>query len=308
MWFLARPDPSGRLIGHGVSASQVRRRLPVGSRQRQAVRPRGLLRRLLRLLHRHSRQKRNRGCQRADGFRTEPSSSQQSRFDKRIDQPDIEDRRDDGRHDTDFEVPRRGACSCPYGPCPARVAAGIGHGAHWPYRGLPDVRARFFVTGEDALIATEKVESVAATLHDLHLNARQHGALSHESGHVFIDLRRFSEEGELDLSWKEEGRPIVSETQRLGLGTRMIGVFSGRLPSNLDFRPDGFLCVLAELAPALVNAIPQRWLRVQSQAFACLSHGTVTRSRRIGLPTRPCCPFSSAGRCGSRCWDRSIVC
>lgn len=58
------------------------------------------------LLHRHSREKRNRGCQRADGLRIEPPGSQQSRFDKRIDQPDIEDCRDDGRNDADFEFPR----------------------------------------------------------------------------------------------------------------------------------------------------------------------------------------------------------
>jgi two-component sensor histidine kinase len=109
---------------------------------------------------------------------------------------------------------------------------------------LPDVRARFLVTGEDALIAPEKVESVAVTLHELTLNARQHGALSNESGQVFIDLTRFGEEGELHLSWKEEGGPIVSEPQRSGLGIRMIRLFAGQLPSNLDFRPQGLFCIL----------------------------------------------------------------
>jgi PAS domain S-box-containing protein len=122
---------------------------------------------------------------------------------------------------------------------PVSLMALIGHIAD-----LPDVRARFFVTGEDALIAPEKVESVAVTLHELTLNARQHGALSNESGQVFIDLTRFGEEGELHLSWKEEGGPIVSEPQRSGLGIRMIRLFAGQLPSNLDFRPQGLFCIL----------------------------------------------------------------
>lgn len=122
---------------------------------------------------------------------------------------------------------------------PVSIMALIGHIAD-----LPDVRARFFVTGEDALIAPEKVESVAVTLHELTLNARQHGALSNESGQVFIDLTRFSGEGELHLSWKEEGGPSVSEPQRSGLGTRMIRLFAGQLPSNLDFRPQGLFCIL----------------------------------------------------------------
>lgn len=122
---------------------------------------------------------------------------------------------------------------------PVSLMALIGHIAE-----LPGVRARFFVTGEDALIAPEKVESLAVTLHELTLNARQHGALSNELGQVFINLTRFIEAGELHLSWREKGGPIVSEPQRSGLGTRMIRLFSGRLPSNLDFRPEGLFCVL----------------------------------------------------------------
>jgi two-component sensor histidine kinase len=90
----------------------------------------------------------------------------------------------------------------------------------------------------DASISSRQVLSLALALHELATNAIKYGALSSQTGRVFL---RLEDAGEvLKLSWEERGGPRVVPPTREGFGTRLLRRAGAN--SKLDFEPGGFRC------------------------------------------------------------------
>ncbi|MBO9576159.1 MAG: PAS domain S-box protein [Sphingobium sp.] len=100
---------------------------------------------------------------------------------------------------------------------------------------------KFSASGPDALLAARSVQPLGMLLHELCSNAMRHGALTEPGGKVAV---RWAVEpnGELFLSWREEGgRPIV-QPNHAGLGLTLIQqIVEGQLGGkrSLDWQSDG---------------------------------------------------------------------
>jgi len=86
---------------------------------------------------------------------------------------------------------------------------------------------------------------VAFTLaaHELATNAAKYGALSTDSGRIFIGWTRAGTG--LDFVWREEGGPPVSAISKGGFGTKLINrLLAAELGGTveLDFEPGGLVC------------------------------------------------------------------
>jgi two-component sensor histidine kinase len=82
-------------------------------------------------------------------------------------------------------------------------------------------------------------------LHELATNAAKYGALSVPEGHVEITWKR--DDKALELNWREEGGPAVSEPVRSGFGTVLTqksveGQFGGTM--RYDWAPEGLKVML----------------------------------------------------------------
>lgn len=91
--------------------------------------------------------------------------------------------------------------------------------------------------------------SLGMTLHELATNASKYGALSVETGRIAIRWSGTSVEGKpsLELSWQEEGGPVVQPPARKGFGSRLIeqGLaheLGGH--ARLQFLPEGVHCTI----------------------------------------------------------------
>jgi two-component sensor histidine kinase len=110
-------------------------------------------------------------------------------------------------------------------------------------------RDRVHVSGPDVPVGAPSAVMISMMLHELATNAAKYGALSNDSGEVFVDWRV---EGEgngtrVHLQWRETGGPSVTEPERKGFGTTLIqrGLTSQLGGSaNLEFLPDGLRCTL----------------------------------------------------------------
>ena len=103
---------------------------------------------------------------------------------------------------------------------------------HWgpaPLTALIDAEARAFVDeharviskGDHVLLNPQAFSTMALVMHELVTNSTKYGSLSTRSGHVDIDWRR-NNDGDLILTWRETGGPIVIEPTRQGFGTTII--------------------------------------------------------------------------------------
>ncbi|WP_404482280.1 HWE histidine kinase domain-containing protein [Novosphingobium sp. BL-52-GroH] len=80
---------------------------------------------------------------------------------------------------------------------------------------------RVVVEGPDALIAPGAFTSLALVIHELTTNSCKYGALSDSRGLIQITLSR-SDDGSLELDWREEGGPPVAPPTRRGFGSTII--------------------------------------------------------------------------------------
>lgn len=78
-----------------------------------------------------------------------------------------------------------------------------------------------FSSGPSFELPAQAALALCMCLHELATNSLKHGALSVRDGRVFLTWT-VGEEGDLDLLWREEGGPPVSEPTRTGFGTRLI--------------------------------------------------------------------------------------
>lgn len=90
------------------------------------------------------------------------------------------------------------------------------------------------------------VSALGLTLHELAVNARQHGALANEDGVICVDWERdcSSEQPAIKIDWVEEGGPPVSKSDMPDEGSgfqivdRLIAMSRGSI--EREWRPDGF--------------------------------------------------------------------
>ncbi|CAN7274069.1 PAS domain-containing protein [Phenylobacterium sp. LjRoot219] len=112
---------------------------------------------------------------------------------------------------------------------------------------------RVALQGPSVALAPAAAQSVAMALHELATNAAKYGALSAPEGRVEVRWSRDAA-GELRLTWRETGGPLVRAPARRGLGTTLLGrALSGPIggETRLDWRPQGLICELVLPASAL---------------------------------------------------------
>jgi PAS domain S-box-containing protein len=91
-----------------------------------------------------------------------------------------------------------------------------------PYRS-PE-RDRFTVRGPEIVVPPKYALALIMALHELCTNAAKYGALSNDTGKVAIvwELTGRPGEGELQMTWQEQGGPSVAPPSRRGFGSRLI--------------------------------------------------------------------------------------
>ncbi len=112
-----------------------------------------------------------------------------------------------------------------------------------PYRiGDP---GKVTIKGPSVILAPDRAQALALSLHELATNAAKYGALSSQSGRVAIAWR--IEGGVLQLTWRESGGPAVLRPQTEGFGTRIVNASikgQSRGSVKFDWNTDGLCCEL----------------------------------------------------------------
>jgi two-component sensor histidine kinase len=108
---------------------------------------------------------------------------------------------------------------------------------------------RMHISGPNVPVGAPSAVMISMMLHELATNAAKYGALSNDSGEVFIDWRTVGEGSgaRVLLNWRETGGPTVVAPERKGFGTALIqrGLTSQLGGSaNIEFAPDGLRCTL----------------------------------------------------------------
>jgi two-component sensor histidine kinase/PAS domain-containing protein len=107
---------------------------------------------------------------------------------------------------------------------------------------------RFQIDGGPFKVTSDTALALNMALHELATNAVKYGALSGPRGRIAV--RWFPDPdrpGFVRLIWKELGGPSVSEPERSGFGTRLLGrafAASGG-EAKVRFPPDGVVCEMA---------------------------------------------------------------
>lgn len=106
--------------------------------------------------------------------------------------------------------------------------------------------ARHSAQGPHHRIGPQTALALSMALHELATNALKYGALSGSEGRISIAWE-VQHDGQLVLTWREEGGPPVVPPSRTGFGSRLLrqglGVELGG-PADLRFEPTGLVCVI----------------------------------------------------------------
>ncbi|MCA9311878.1 MAG: hypothetical protein KDA21_11770, partial [Phycisphaerales bacterium] len=106
----------------------------------------------------------------------------------------------------------------------------------------PDRADALQLTGEkDIQVEPSRCQALAMTLHEMAVNARQHGAWSVPQGHIRIDVSRTDEA--LTIDWIEAGLSEIAPPSGQGMGLTLVSGFvehdlHGRVEKSFD--PPGF--------------------------------------------------------------------
>ena len=109
-------------------------------------------------------------------------------------------------------------------------------------------KERVHTSGPSLHVAAPSAVMISMMLHELATNAAKYGALSNESGEVFIDWHPVGDgDARVQLSWREIGGPAVATPTRKGFGTTLIqrglaGQLGGK--ADIEFAPSGLRCTL----------------------------------------------------------------
>jgi two-component sensor histidine kinase len=101
---------------------------------------------------------------------------------------------------------------------------------------------RCTMKGDTVYLPANAARAVALVVHELITNAVKYGALSLDSGK--LDLSWAMKEGMLELTWREDGGPKISEPARSGFGTKLIDTTVATLNGSVDreYRDSGLYC------------------------------------------------------------------
>jgi two-component sensor histidine kinase len=115
-----------------------------------------------------------------------------------------------------------------------------------PFLGEQTAASRILATGPEVVLAPKALAVLHAALHELVVNAVQHGALSTPGGTVAVQwaVHRQGAVPALVIEWIERGGPAVVAPQRHGFGMRLLDrSLAGELHGQIDFdhRPSGLM-------------------------------------------------------------------
>jgi PAS domain S-box-containing protein len=119
-----------------------------------------------------------------------------------------------------------------------------------PYQAEPGERIE--VTGDDVLIDDRAATPLALLFHELATNASKYGALSIDRGRVSLAVTR--DGGEVELTWREVGGPVVTAPASAGgFGTQLVELSAVRqLGGTVEraWRAEGLEVTVRVPAPA----------------------------------------------------------
>lgn len=121
--------------------------------------------------------------------------------------------------------------------------------------GVKNGRAeRFVIKGENVRIPPNAIVAFGIALHELATNALKYGAFSNETGSILIawTIEPSANGTRLILRWQEQGGPPVTPPSRKGFGSRVLETGLAhelRGSVDLDYRPDGLVCIINIPAP-----------------------------------------------------------
>lgn len=104
---------------------------------------------------------------------------------------------------------------------------------------VADLDRHALLAGPSLRVMPAAAEAIGMALHELATNAVKHGALA---GNGSIRVAWTVEEGNLDMTWREEGGPAVAPPRRAGFGRTVIERMIAKAldgSATLDFAPDG---------------------------------------------------------------------
>jgi len=116
---------------------------------------------------------------------------------------------------------------------------------------------RFKIEGENIRLSPKAALALGIGFNELATNAVKYGAFSNVAGTIAIKwvLEQRPDDRWLSLHWREKDGPIVTPPTRKGFGSRVIeqGLaheLGGKV--ELDYRPDGIVCIIDIPAPVAV--------------------------------------------------------
>lgn len=118
-------------------------------------------------------------------------------------------------------------------------------------------------SGPEIKLAPNDAMSLGLAIHELATNAAKYGALSNHDGRIYVEWRLLSP-SLVEIHWREEGGPAVSEPDKRGFGRDLIEkIVAHELKSDVDlkFNPGGVECILK----VPVRVTREFFLRSQAQ-------------------------------------------
>ncbi|WP_307138392.1 sensor histidine kinase [Pseudoroseomonas cervicalis] len=160
---------------------------------------------------------------------------------------------------------------------------------------------RIPLEGPAVLLDAVAVQPLAMLLHELATNARRHGALSRQEGHVLLHWE-LAADGALRLHWREQGGPALQTAPPRGqFGSRLIRQLAerqlgGRL--RAEWRPEGLSLALSlprrsVVPPRAATPGPDDTLRRDGFAPASPAQGLATGVAQPGTAAHPAGGFGA---------------
>ena len=127
------------------------------------------------------------------------------------------------------------------------IIEGAGRGAlmrHVVRNALESFGTRVSVDGPEVFLNPGAAQGFALVVHELATNAARHGALSTESGSVFVRwaIDATTTEPTINFHWQEKGGPVVTAPKRKGFGTVLLerAVATSAVLPRFNYSPEGF--------------------------------------------------------------------
>lgn len=101
--------------------------------------------------------------------------------------------------------------------------------------------------GPEIKVDVNAVQPLGLVVHELAMNAAQHGSLSAADGRVSVTWKPHSQEGSFTIEWVESGGPLVHEPEIVGFGLRMSdGIVRRQLLGEVERRwePSGLVAAI----------------------------------------------------------------